>query len=137
MISPDALFSAGGFAERSFFGFLKGWWPYRHAKNVLFLHFSDMKKDHEGTIRKIADFLGFTPTEEQWPNILKYTSFQWMKENETKFEVQKLRKTNFHSSDFLDFFSSNISFTGCGLFSSCSNSLPWSDGSQGTNWSGP
>jgi aryl sulfotransferase len=44
-----------------------------------------MKKDHEGTIRKISDFLGFKPTDEQWPNILKYTSFAWMKEHDDKF----------------------------------------------------
>ena len=70
-----------------FFGFLAAWWSLRQASNVLFLHFSDMKSDHEGSIRKIADFLGVKPTSEQWPTILKYTSFQWMKEHENKFEA--------------------------------------------------
>lgn len=45
-----------------------------------------MKADHEGTIRKIADFLGFKPTEEQWPKVLEYTSFPWMKEHGLQFQ---------------------------------------------------
>eukprot|EP00972_Heterocapsa_arctica_P051765 7615096-Heterocapsa_arctica.AAC.1 len=45
-----------------------------------------MKKDHEGSVRKIADFLGFKPTDEQWPKVLEYTSFSWMKAHEEKFE---------------------------------------------------
>ena len=46
---------------------------------MLLLHFSEMKKDHEGSVRKIAAHLGFEPTEEKWPKILEYTSFKWMK----------------------------------------------------------
>lgn len=69
------------------FGFAAAWWPKRHEKNVLFLHYTDMVKDHEGSIRKIADFLDMHPTAEQWPNILKYTSFEWMKAHEERFEL--------------------------------------------------
>ena len=70
------------------FGFVAAWWPLRHAKNVLLLHFSDMKADHEGSVRKIARFLGFRPTEKQWPKILEYTSFAWMKAHEHRFELR-------------------------------------------------
>jgi hypothetical protein len=70
------------------FGFLSAWWPLRHESNVLLMHFSDMKHDHEGSVRKIADFLGFEPTPEQWPAILEYTSFPWMKAHEHKFELR-------------------------------------------------
>jgi aryl sulfotransferase len=70
------------------FGFVAAWWPLRHAKNVLLLHFSDMKADHEGCVRKIARFLGFRPTAKQWPKILEYTSFAWMKAHEEKFELR-------------------------------------------------
>ena len=28
-----------------FFGFIASWWPLRHEKNVLFMHFADMKRD--------------------------------------------------------------------------------------------
>jgi len=71
------------------FGFVAAWWPLRHAKNVLLLHFSDMLADHEGSVRKIARFLGLRPTPKQWPKILEYTSFAWMKAHEDKFELRR------------------------------------------------
>ena len=70
------------------FGFLAAWWPLRRESNVLLLHFADMKRDHEGSVRRIAEFLGFTPTAGQWPAILEYTSFPWMKRHEDKFELR-------------------------------------------------
>jgi len=88
---PEAV-PPGGLLTMLFFGFVNGWWPLRHKPNVLMLHFSDMKKDHEGSVRKIADHLGFTPTAEQWPKILEYTSFKWMKANSSKFEIPTLVK---------------------------------------------
>jgi len=39
-------------------------------------------------VRKIARFLGFKPTAKQWPKILEYTSFAWMKAHEHKFELR-------------------------------------------------
>lgn len=72
----------------SIFDFVARWWPLRHADNVLLLHFSDMTRDHEGTIRRIAAFLGYQPTAAQWPVILECTSFPWMKAHQGKFEVQ-------------------------------------------------
>ena len=70
-----------------FFGFLAACWPLRGEKNVLFLHFSDMKRNHEASIRKVAEFLEVEPTADQWPAILEYTSFPWMKRHEDKFEA--------------------------------------------------
>ena len=67
------------------FGFMAAWWPLRHEKN--------MKRDHEGSVRRIADFLGFEPTAEEWPAILEYTSFPWMKQNEHKFEIRHAAHT--------------------------------------------
>lgn len=74
------------------FGFLAAWWPLREEKNVLFLHFSDMKRDREAAIGKVAKFLGIEPTAEQWPAILEYTSFPWMKLHEDKFEARTAGK---------------------------------------------
>lgn len=71
-----------------FFGFLAAWWQLREAPNVLFMHYSDMKRDHETAIRKIAKFLGIEPSPNQWPAIMKYTSFAWMKQHENRFEVR-------------------------------------------------
>jgi aryl sulfotransferase len=90
MLPPDfaAFFETGAqpMIRDMLFGFVDAWWPLRHAPNVKFLHFSDMKRDHEGSIRAIAEFLGFEPTEAEWPVILECTSFEWMKRNEDRFE---------------------------------------------------
>lgn len=69
------------------FDFLRSWWPLRNQSNVLFLHFADMKKDHEGSIHRVADFIGAQPTVEQWAAITEYTSFPWMKKNGIKFDA--------------------------------------------------
>lgn len=78
--------------QGAFFGFLAAWWPLRNEPNVLFMHFSDMKRDHEASIRKIAKFLGTEPSDNQWSAILEYTSFPWMKQHENKFEARTIGK---------------------------------------------
>ena len=51
--------------------FINNWWPHRHKPNVLVLHFADMKKDHDGSVRRIADFLGFKPSAEEWSKVFE------------------------------------------------------------------
>eukprot|EP00560_Eucampia_antarctica_P007618 CAMPEP_0197828150 /NCGR_PEP_ID=MMETSP1437-20131217/4787_1 /TAXON_ID=49252 ORGANISM="Eucampia antarctica, Strain CCMP1452" /NCGR_SAMPLE_ID=MMETSP1437 /ASSEMBLY_ACC=CAM_ASM_001096 /LENGTH=312 /DNA_ID=CAMNT_0043429275 /DNA_START=50 /DNA_END=988 /DNA_ORIENTATION=+ len=87
---PPHLVPPGGLLTMFFFSFINGWWPLRNKPNVLFIHFSEMKKDHNGSVRKIADFLDFTPTDEQWTNVMEYTSFPWMKAHQEKFEIATL-----------------------------------------------
>ena len=74
------------------FAFLHAWWPLRRHANVLMLHFADMKRDHEGSIRKVADFIGAVPGATQWPAILEYTSFPWMKAHDSKFDGTTMAK---------------------------------------------
>jgi len=69
------------------FGFVASWWPLRHEKNVRLMHFADMKRDQRGSIREIADFLGIAPSTAAWAKIDEYTSFDWMKRNEEKFDT--------------------------------------------------
>ncbi len=93
IVGPDfATFvgeTAGPIVE-SIFGFVAAWWPLRHRANVLLVHFSDLKRDHEGSVRRIAEFLGFDVTDADWPAILEYTSFSWMKAHEDKFELRSV-----------------------------------------------
>lgn len=81
-----------GMHEGFFFRFLEAWWPLRHEPNVLFLHYTQMKRDHEGSIRKIARFIGVEPDEAEWARILEYTSFGWMKAHEDRFEAMTAGK---------------------------------------------
>lgn len=81
------IIDRAGMHANGFFGFLNAWWPLREEANVLFMHFSEMKRDREGSIRKIARFLDIELAADQWARILEYTSFPWMKEHEDKFEA--------------------------------------------------
>ncbi len=62
-------------------------WAQQHPQNVLFIHFEEMKKDHEGTVRRVAQFLGESVTEERVKRVVEKSSFQWMKEHEELFEM--------------------------------------------------
>jgi aryl sulfotransferase len=78
--------------QGAIFGFLAAWWQLRNEPNVMFIHFADMKKDHEGSVRKIAGFIGEEPSDNQWAKILEYTSFPWMKQHESMFEASTAGK---------------------------------------------
>jgi len=80
------VFDARGM-QGMLFGLVASWWPLRHEKNVLLMHFADMKRDLSGSIRKVADFLGIAPSAAAWAKIDEYTSFDWMKRNEQKFDT--------------------------------------------------
>eukprot|EP00930_Biecheleria_cincta_P071441 TRINITY_DN58953_c0_g1_i1.p1 TRINITY_DN58953_c0_g1~~TRINITY_DN58953_c0_g1_i1.p1 ORF type:complete len:386 (-),score=60.44 TRINITY_DN58953_c0_g1_i1:195-1352(-) len=67
-------------------GYCAQWWPYRNDPNVLLLHYSDLKKDIKGSLRKIASFVGVSVPESSWPLIEEKVSLKWMKENETIFK---------------------------------------------------
>ena len=82
-------FVGGMGVDKMIFGFAASWWKLRNKPNVLMLHYKEMVSDHEGSIKKISDFLDYGPyTEEEWSTILEVTSFQWMKKHETRFEVK-------------------------------------------------
>lgn len=72
------------------YGMIAAWWPLRNEPNVLFVHFSDLKRDPGTTIRTIAEFLDFEVTDDQWPSVLEHSSFEWMKAQEDKFELRSV-----------------------------------------------
>jgi hypothetical protein len=76
-----------GMFAPAIFAFVAAWWPLRRQPNVLLMHFADMKRDHEGSVRKIAKFLGIEPSADRWQTILECTSFPWMKAHERRFEI--------------------------------------------------
>jgi len=65
-----------------------GWWDgSQQRKNVLFIHFEEMKKDLEGTVRQVARFLGEDLNDEQARQVTRKSTFQYMKEHEELFEM--------------------------------------------------
>ncbi len=73
-----------GFPFWSFWENARTWWAIRDLPNVMFVHFYDLKKDMAGEMRRIAEFLEISVYESQWPSILEYCSFDWMKMHATQ-----------------------------------------------------
>ena len=97
IVGPDFETYSSGFASHALapmiFGFLAAWWPLRREPNVMFVHYADLKREPEASIRRVAEFLGFDVADGRWPAILEYTSFAWMKAHEDKFELRSVCDT--------------------------------------------
>lgn len=66
-----------------------GWWrKSREQSNVLFLYFEDMKKDLPAIVRQVAAFLGVTLSDEEVASVAHKSSFRYMQEHQSSFEMQ-------------------------------------------------
>jgi aryl sulfotransferase len=63
---------------------VRSWWAIRDLPNLMFVHFAGLKRDLPGQMRAMAKFLDIKVEERDWPKILEYCSFEWMKKNATK-----------------------------------------------------
>ena len=77
-------FERDGFPFWSFWDNARSWWAVRDLPNVLFIHFNDLKQDMPTQMRRIAEFLGIEVGAENWPRIIEYCTFDWMKNNATR-----------------------------------------------------
>lgn len=68
-----------GWPAWPFWQHIRSWWALRNLPNVMLLHFSDLKADLGGSIRRIADFLGIPIDEETFPRIVSHCTFAYMK----------------------------------------------------------
>ena len=73
-----------GYPWWPFWESVRSWWAIRNLPNVYFVHFSNLKKDMPGEIRRIAEFLGIPVNEAKWDSILLHCGFDYMKNNGTK-----------------------------------------------------
>lgn len=63
---------------------VRSWYALRDLPNLMLVHFADLKRDLPGQMRAMAKFLDIAVDEADWPKILEYCSFDWMKANATK-----------------------------------------------------
>jgi len=68
-----------GYPFWSYWENIATWWAAREVPNILLVHFSALKSDLEGEMRRIADFLGCDVPEERWPLLVEHCSFDYMK----------------------------------------------------------
>jgi len=58
---------------------LRGWWERRHQRNVLLVHFNDLKADLDGEMRRIASFIATAVDPRYWPDQVARCTFEAMK----------------------------------------------------------
>jgi aryl sulfotransferase len=58
---------------------LRAWWEQRHQRNVLLVHFNDLKTDLDGEMRRIATFIGAPIDPHHWPAQVARCTFEAMK----------------------------------------------------------
>lgn len=68
-----------GYPWWPYWAHILSWWELRDLPNVMLLHFSDLKRDMPGEIRRIAAFLEIAIDETKWDAILEHCSFAYMK----------------------------------------------------------
>lgn len=73
-----------GFPIWPFFEHVRSWWAIRHLPNVKLMHYSDLKRDLQGEIRGVADYLGIPIREEKWPDILAHCHIDYMRDHGDK-----------------------------------------------------
>ncbi len=81
-------FLRGSGLMRQWFKHLESWWPHRQDPNVLHLRYEDMAVDLEGTVRKVARFLGVTLEEDRLGDIVEKCSFAYMKKHNERFDIR-------------------------------------------------
>lgn len=79
-----AWLNDNGYPWWPFWENVRSWWTIRNLPNVCFVHYTNLKNNMPGEIRRIAEFLTIPIDEEKWKAILLHCSFDYMKENATK-----------------------------------------------------
>ncbi|XP_046855396.1 amine sulfotransferase-like [Xenia sp. Carnegie-2017] len=86
----------------NYFEHFMTWWMHRNDENVLFLFYEEMKENLEKTVRAVAKFMG-TNDEKKIKTAVKLSTFEFMKENSTKFNENIARyHRNLSACTFLD-----------------------------------
>jgi aryl sulfotransferase len=69
----------------STFNHVKTFWEYGHLPNLYFHHFTDLKRDLGGHMRRLAAFLGIEVPEDRWPALVEAATFGEMKAKAERF----------------------------------------------------
>ena len=75
------LYKSGKMLFGDWFDHALEWWKHRDAENILFLKYEDMKKDHRGAVKKMAEFIGYNLEEGVIDTIVEKSTFQSMKDS--------------------------------------------------------
>lgn len=62
------------------------WWAYRHLPNILFVHYSDLKSDLGGEMRRIANFLEIPLDANALPAMMQAASLDAMRDEQMRVD---------------------------------------------------
>ena len=65
------------------------WWENRHDDDLLFLFFDHLKEDHEGCVRRIANFMGVECDDDVIARVVHTTTHAEMARHHSKFSVHR------------------------------------------------
>jgi aryl sulfotransferase len=68
-----------GLPAMSLFHFERSWWEQQHRRNVLLVHYNDLKADLSGEMRRVADFLDIPVAPDIWPRLVEAAGFEAMR----------------------------------------------------------
>jgi hypothetical protein len=77
---------------RTYYTHLASWWPHRHDANVLLLAYEQMTDDHEGAVRRVAEFIGFGDDDERIAIAMQESSLASMKAHHDKYDDLLMRE---------------------------------------------
>lgn len=89
-------------------GIMASWWKLKDEPNVLLVHYRQLKDDLPGQIVRIAEFLSIDPGALRMDDILRHSSFEYMKGRAEKMapfggEHMSSAKAFFHKGPKRDF----------------------------------
>ncbi|MCJ1361826.1 hypothetical protein MMC16_000926 [Acarospora aff. strigata] len=74
-----------GYPMWPFWEQVRSWYAIRELPNVLLLHFTQLKDDLPGQMRRIADFLDIEVPEDRCPTLIEHCEFPYMKAHSANF----------------------------------------------------
>jgi len=77
---------------RTYYRHLTSWWPHRHDDNVLLLAYEHMKDDDQGTMRRVAEFIGVGTEEQRIAIACEESSLPSMQSHSDKYDDLMMRE---------------------------------------------
>lgn len=109
-VDPDLTFDKNfdehfvqgiGRKKGTWFSYQESWLSNKNNLPILYISYEQLKQNLDGTIDRIAAFLGEELTDKKLENIKKHASFSYMKEHESKFGVKEPKERKLVFNDFI------------------------------------
>ena len=88
------VFIKSSFKSKSWFKHTKGWFKNKNKFPILYVCYEDLLKHKRAEIDRIVEFCDLKPSNEAIDRAVKYSSFEYMKQNEKMFGDQALEDKN-------------------------------------------